>query len=227
MITGLQRPSALTYLLTYLHTYIHTYILTYLLTKVDEERAAAGLSPLAEVRASRLENAAVLARVEEERARKGLIPIRQMREEGNEPETLLVQQKSDVIVALSKQSRPLPYIVAALEELRELQSVPYAICTASSASRVTTCLEAMPEFGSLLPTSVLNSGESNFTPHAHKPQPWVYLRGAAMLGVAPERCVAVEDSETGVGAGVNAKLGLVIGYVGGLHAASPLLMTRP
>lgn len=38
-----------------------------------------------------------------------------------------------------------------------------------------------------------------------------------MLGVAPARCVAVEDSPSGAGAGVNAGFGLVVGYVGATH----------
>ena len=34
-----------------------------------------------------------------------------------------------------------------------------------------------------------------------KPDPEPYLRGAALLGLAPENCVVVEDAPSGVGAG--------------------------
>eukprot|EP00325_Prymnesiales_sp_UTEX-LB-985_P031589 CAMPEP_0174725186 /NCGR_PEP_ID=MMETSP1094-20130205/44972_1 /TAXON_ID=156173 /ORGANISM="Chrysochromulina brevifilum, Strain UTEX LB 985" /LENGTH=201 /DNA_ID=CAMNT_0015926543 /DNA_START=18 /DNA_END=619 /DNA_ORIENTATION=- len=149
---------------------------------VDDERKAAGMPTIAEERGAKCEDAAILAVVDAKRVHLGLTPITQMRKEGTEPETLLLQQKADVLVALAAQSRPLPYVSTALAELQE-RHVSYAICTASSAHRVTTCLEAMPQLGSLLPPSLLNSGESDFSPPAHKPLPWVYLQGAMMLGV--------------------------------------------
>ncbi len=38
----------------------------------------------------------------------------------------------------------------------------------------------------------------------NKPKPYIYLHSAKELGVAPERCVVIEDSSTGVTAGVGA-----------------------
>ena len=38
-------------------------------------------------------------------------------------------------------------------------------------------------------------------------------------GLPPARCVAVEDSASGVGSAANAKLGLIVGYVGASHIA--------
>ena len=46
---------------------------------------------------------------------------------------------------------------------------------------------------------------------AGKPAPDTYLRAAAMLGVAPERAVVVEDALSGVQAGRNGEFGLVVG----------------
>ena len=38
----------------------------------------------------------------------------------------------------------------------------------------------------------------------NKPKPYVYLKAAKMLGVAPEECIAIEDSRSGVSAAVKA-----------------------
>ncbi len=46
-----------------------------------------------------------------------------------------------------------------------------------------------------------------------KPQPEVYLRAMAQLGTSPQRCVAVEDSPTGVSAAVGAAL-TTFGFLG-------------
>jgi beta-phosphoglucomutase-like phosphatase (HAD superfamily) len=51
-----------------------------------------------------------------------------------------------------------------------------------------------------------------------KPAPDVYLAAARTLRVAPERCVVVEDSVTGVSAAAAAGM-TVLGFVGGDHAS--------
>jgi len=38
----------------------------------------------------------------------------------------------------------------------------------------------------------------------NKPKPYIYLKAAKLLGVAPEECIAIEDSRTGVSAAVAA-----------------------
>lgn len=50
-----------------------------------------------------------------------------------------------------------------------------------------------------------------------KPAPDVYLAAACGFGVAPARCVVIEDSTTGVTAAVRAGM-RVIGFVGGGHS---------
>lgn len=49
-----------------------------------------------------------------------------------------------------------------------------------------------------------------------KPHPDIYLRAADRLGVSPERALVIEDSATGVGAGVAAGM-TVVGFLGGSH----------
>ncbi|KAM3567474.1 hypothetical protein VYU27_010382, partial [Nannochloropsis oceanica] len=50
-----------------------------------------------------------------------------------------------------------------------------------------------------------------------KPAPDVYLKAAAAEKCDPEDCIAVEDSGSGVGSAANARMGLIIGYVGASH----------
>lgn len=53
-----------------------------------------------------------------------------------------------------------------------------------------------------------------------KPHPEPYMRGAAMLGFAPDECLVVEDAPSGVGAGVEA--GCRVLAVLGTHTAEEL-----
>ncbi|BDZ48464.1 haloacid dehalogenase [Frondihabitans sucicola] len=57
-----------------------------------------------------------------------------------------------------------------------------------------------------------------------KPAPDVYLLAASSLGVAPDRCVVVEDTPTGVRAGVAAGA-TVVGYAAGLDAKAAETLT--
>ncbi|MEZ5273433.1 MAG: HAD-IA family hydrolase [Ilumatobacteraceae bacterium] len=65
----------------------------------------------------------------------------------------------------------------------------------------------------------LFSGQDHGRP---KPDPEVYLRAAAAMGVPPKDAVAVDDSPAGVAAAVAAGMH-VIGFSGGLHPADRLL----
>lgn len=65
----------------------------------------------------------------------------------------------------------------------------------------------------------LFSGQDHGRP---KPDPEVYLRAAAAMGVPPKDTVAVDDSPAGVAAAVAAGMH-VIGFSGGLHPADRLL----
>jgi len=90
-------------------------------------------------------------------------------------------------------SEPLPWRPGAAEALAAVRAagIPCAL--------VTNTERAITELG-------LNTlGRDNFEAvvcgdevPVPKPAPDVYLRAAALLGVPPERCVAVEDSPTGV-----------------------------
>lgn len=56
---------------------------------------------------------------------------------------------------------------------------------------------------------VILSGEEDLNEYhdpagVNKPQPYVYLHAAKLLGLSPSECVVIEDSKIGVAAGVNA-----------------------
>ena len=70
----------------------------------------------------------------------------------------------------------------------------------------------------LFPPEKVHLGFSDFDPPKWpKPAPDVYLKAAAEEEVPVDNCIAVEDSVSGVGAAANAKIGLIVGYVGGSH----------
>lgn len=57
----------------------------------------------------------------------------------------------------------------------------------------------------------------------HKPDPTPFLLAAERLGLAPERCVVIEDSETGIEAAHRARM-LAVGFTGYLRSSNePLL----
>jgi len=109
--------------------------------------------------------------------------------------------------------------VPGIEELLDhLDSAGVATCVASSGThdRMAVTLGA---------TGLLERFESRIfsgTEVAHgKPAPDLFLHAAARMGVAPQRCVVVEDSGYGVQAGVAAGM-TVYGYADGLTPADVL-----
>ncbi len=75
--------------------------------------------------------------------------------------------------------------------------VPCALVTMSWRSLADAVLDALPEgtFGTVVTGDSVEHG---------KPHPEPYLAAASALGAAPERCVAIEDSPTGVRSAVAA-----------------------
>jgi HAD superfamily hydrolase (TIGR01509 family) len=87
----------------------------------------------------------------------------------------------------------IPWTPGARELLVELGrvGVPVALVTMSYRRLAEAVLEGLPKgtFGAVVTGDEVREG---------KPHPEPYLRAAALLGVDPRRCVAVEDSPTGV-----------------------------
>lgn len=117
--------------------------------------------------------------------------------------------------ALRAQVQPIPHVLDAVRALsRHLDG---RIACASGADRVKLELQLnktglMPYFEGRL--------FSGYEMASSKPSPDVYLAAAAALGVAPGACIVIEDSVTGVTAGVAAGA-TVLGYSPGDASHSP------
>lgn len=142
-----------------------------------------------------------------------------MRQQGTEPLTLLEQQKLDTVTRLRIAARPCPGVVEVLGALESMDT-PFVIATTSGKPRVPVCVDAAG-LRHFFPSDEesIHSGESDFQPPRFKPDPDVYLKAAQSINVLPAKCVAVEDSASGVGSAANAGIGFIVGYVGGSHIA--------
>jgi HAD superfamily hydrolase (TIGR01509 family) len=115
----------------------------------------------------------------------------------------------EILTALTERLEPIPGIHRALEAVEQRK------CVASGSGRQR--VEA-----SLARTGLLaHFAESIFTSEEvprGKPAPDLFLHAARQMGVAPRRCLVIEDSEAGVQAAVAAGM-RVLGFVGGSHCA--------
>ena len=84
-----------------------------------------------------------------------------------------------------------PGIRALLAHLKE-KNIP---CAITSSSSIPLIREHLGNLGLLEGFTALRSGKD--VPHG-KPAPDIYLAGAAAIGVAPENCLAIEDSPAGI-----------------------------
>ena len=84
-----------------------------------------------------------------------------------------------------------PGIRALLAHLKE-KSIP---CAITSSSSIPLIREHLGNLGLLEGFTALCSGKD--VPHG-KPAPDIYLHGAAVLGLKPENCLAIEDSPAGI-----------------------------
>ena len=109
----------------------------------------------------------------------------------------IVEELLDGVVA--RVERQVPWQPGAVELLAELQAaeVPCALVTMSYKRFVAPILEQLPEgtFSEVVTGDAVTFG---------KPHPEPYLKAAALLGVQPEDCLAIEDSNTGVRSAVAA-----------------------
>jgi HAD superfamily hydrolase (TIGR01509 family) len=118
-----------------------------------------------------------------------------IREHGNidlTPEAIVERLLDDVVVATR---RTVPWRPGAVELLAELdaRAVPCALVTMSYDRLARVVVEQLPagSFGAVVTGDQVREG---------KPHPEAYLTAAARLGADPTRCVAIEDSPTGVAA---------------------------
>jgi HAD superfamily hydrolase (TIGR01509 family) len=125
----------------------------------------------------------------------------------------LLRMKSGHVLDMLRARRPifegLPKLVAALRERYRL-----ALASGSEREVVDAVLE-MGGLGGLFEFTTSGSDVAN-----GKPNPDIYLRTAARLGVAPRDCCAIEDSKPGVAAALAA--GMPVIAITNTHPAEEL-----
>ncbi|MBU2979594.1 HAD family hydrolase [Alteromonas sp. C1M14] len=101
-----------------------------------------------------------------------------------------------------------------LEEMLNSLQTPYCVATSSSPERVTFALQTTGLFhyfaGRITTSSEVKNG---------KPAPDIFLHAAAKMGVAPEHCLVIEDSDAGIAGALAANM-QVVRYAGATHLKS-------
>lgn len=109
--------------------------------------------------------------------------------------------------ACGEEAQPVPGVAEALQAIR----LPRAVASNSDTPRIEAGLRRCGLYGQF--EGRIYSAHQVGKP---KPAPDVYLAAAAGFGADPERCVAVDDSATGVRAAVAAGMH-VLGFTGVAH----------
>lgn len=126
---------------------------------------------------------------------------------GTLPESFSDELKRETLMRLATDLVEVP---GATAFIRSLTGFRTCIASSSSFERLGVCLEALgltDDFrGRIFSSEMVQRG---------KPHPDIFLHAAAQLGVAPSRCIVIEDSPSGVQAGVAAGMTVI-----GLCAAS-------
>ncbi len=104
-----------------------------------------------------------------------------------------------VIEFVKTEAKPMPGVRQALELFKE-HNLPMAIASSSATEIIDAVVDRL--------------GIRNYFPHIYsaeneeygKPHPGVYITTAKLLGVPPHRCLAIEDSPSGVLSAKSAKM---------------------
>lgn len=103
----------------------------------------------------------------------------------------------------------LPPITATIEFVHELvkaKNVKLAVASAAKKEEILVNLRAVGihNMFDIVLSGVEDLVEYSDPEGTNKPKPYIYLHTAKMLGVKPSECIVIEDSHTGVTAGVSA-----------------------
>lgn len=107
------------------------------------------------------------------------------------PEHYRVRYGDVVLAQYREQSRPLPGAVELVRALRRA-GMPLGLCSSSVRAWVDACLQAIGLDGQF---DAITTGDEV---ERGKPAPDIYLETARRLGVAPGRCLAIEDAPAGI-----------------------------
>lgn len=105
------------------------------------------------------------------------------------PDAFVPDYRARVSAAYRHQLRPEPHA----QELLDALALPYSIVSNAPGWKISDGLTCAG-----LDASPAHQYVSAYDLQSWKPEPTVYLEAAAGLGVAPARCLAVEDSDAGI-----------------------------
>ncbi len=120
-----------------------------------------------------------------------------------------------LMAARRKEMKSLTAIAGAGDALRTARAAGFATAVASSSRA--HFLEDKMKRTALWDDAAPHVYSADLVDHA-KPAPDIFLYAAAQIGVAPDACMALEDSENGVRAAVAAGM-TVWGFLGGAHVS--------
>jgi HAD superfamily hydrolase (TIGR01509 family) len=112
---------------------------------------------------------------------------------------------------LARLRRDLRLVAGARAYIEAFQHVPRCIASSSSPDRLALCLEVL-DLNSLFGSNVYSASE---VPRG-KPHPDIFLHAADRMGIDPRTAIVIEDSVSGVQAGIAAGM-TVIGLLAGSH----------
>ena len=125
------------------------------------------------------------------------------------PDELLIQKRDYFLELLHRGLPPIEGTVSFVKELfkeRDSHGLKLAVASAALKYEVLSNLKTLG-FENLF--DIVLSGHDDLHEYSdpegvNKPKPYIYLHAAKLLGVKPSECIVIEDSHTGVTAGVNA-----------------------
>jgi HAD superfamily hydrolase (TIGR01509 family) len=123
------------------------------------------------------------------------------------PEGWLARYERERAAAFRRELRPVP---GAADAVRRVGGAGIAVCVASQGKLEKTRLSL--ELTGLRDLFAEGALFSAWSVPRGKPHPDLFLHAARAMGAAPERCVVVEDTPSGVAAAVSAGMP-VLGYV--------------
>jgi HAD superfamily hydrolase (TIGR01509 family) len=105
------------------------------------------------------------------------------------PDTFETSYRERVAILFAKQLKPMPGVVAMLEELE----LPKCIASSGPPQKIAQALEV-----SGLARFFDSSIYSSYVIGSWKPEPGLFLHAARSMGFAPKDCIVVEDSDVGI-----------------------------
>lgn len=130
-------------------------------------------------------------------------------------DALVIEEEKRAIERLSIEAKATEGTPEVLSYLRD-DGFEYALVSNSSLQRLSACLTSTALTDYFLSEQIFSA--HNSLPVARpKPLPDIYLHAVKCLDAEVSLCVAVEDSISGVKSAVAARIGQIIGYVGGTH----------